>query len=120
MHTKSPLLCSSPEMHTSCRSCWIMVLILPTHLFWESILQTSKIHNLFIPYPNNTYVSTLENYLISLPDFKSPSRFPFSMFYLHCSLQILWLWPPTEIQRHSHFHRLRASLHLQQERTYQQ
>jgi hypothetical protein len=37
-----------------CRSCWITVLVLPTHALGEAILQTSKIHNLFIQYPNNT------------------------------------------------------------------
>jgi hypothetical protein len=33
---------SSQEMYTSCRSCWITVLVLPTHVFGEAILQTSK------------------------------------------------------------------------------
>jgi hypothetical protein len=50
---------SSLEMNTHCRSCWIMDLVLPTHVFGEAILQTSKIHNLFIQYPNNTYLSVL-------------------------------------------------------------
>jgi hypothetical protein len=39
---------SSQKMYTCCRSCWIMVLVLPTHVFGEAILQTSKIHSLFI------------------------------------------------------------------------
>jgi hypothetical protein len=30
------------------RSCWIIVLVLPTHVFEEAIIETSKIHNLFI------------------------------------------------------------------------
>jgi hypothetical protein len=34
---------------------------LPTHIFGEAILQTLKIHNLFIKYPNNTYFSALES-----------------------------------------------------------
>jgi hypothetical protein len=37
-----------------------MVLVLPTHAFGEAIIETSKIHNLFIQYPNNTYFSVLE------------------------------------------------------------
>jgi hypothetical protein len=41
-------------MYMICRSCWITVLVLPTHALGEAILQTSKIHNLFIQYPNNT------------------------------------------------------------------
>jgi hypothetical protein len=40
--------CSSPEIYTSCRSCWITVLVLPTYVFGEAMLQTKKIHNLFI------------------------------------------------------------------------
>jgi hypothetical protein len=47
-------------MYTSYRSCWITVLILPTPVLGEAILQTSKIHNLFIQYPYNTYFSTLD------------------------------------------------------------
>jgi hypothetical protein len=39
-----------------------MVLVLPTHVFGEAILQTSKIHNLLIQYTNNTYFSALESY----------------------------------------------------------
>jgi hypothetical protein len=38
-----------------------MVLILPPHAFGEAIIETSKIHNLFIQYPNNTYFSALES-----------------------------------------------------------
>jgi hypothetical protein len=44
-------------MYTCCRSCWITILVLPTHVFGEAILQTSKILKLFIQYPNNTYFS---------------------------------------------------------------
>jgi hypothetical protein len=33
---------------------------MPTHVFEEAILQTSKIHNLFTQYPNNKYFSALE------------------------------------------------------------
>jgi hypothetical protein len=53
--------CSNPEIYSYCRSCWIMVLVLPTHAFEEAIIETSKIHNLFIQYPNNTYFSALES-----------------------------------------------------------
>jgi hypothetical protein len=35
-------------MYTSYRSCLITVLKLPTHVFEEAILKTSKLHNLFI------------------------------------------------------------------------
>jgi hypothetical protein len=35
--------------------------VLPTYAFGEAIIETSKIHNLFIRYPNNTYFSTLES-----------------------------------------------------------
>jgi hypothetical protein len=38
-----------------------MVLVLPTHTLEEVIIETLKIHDLFIQYPNNTYFSTLEN-----------------------------------------------------------
>jgi hypothetical protein len=37
--------CSNPEMYNCCRSCWIMVLILPTYIFGEVVIETSKIHN---------------------------------------------------------------------------
>jgi hypothetical protein len=37
-----------------------MVLVQPTHAFGEAIIETSKTHNLFIQYPNNTYFSMLE------------------------------------------------------------
>jgi hypothetical protein len=30
------------------------------HVFGEAIIETSKIRNLFIEYPNNTYFSALE------------------------------------------------------------
>jgi hypothetical protein len=53
--------CSMQKIYTSRRSCWLMVLVLPTHIFGEDILQTSKIHNLFIQYPNNTYFNALES-----------------------------------------------------------
>jgi hypothetical protein len=53
--------CSNPEMYRSCRSCWITVLILPTHVFGEAIIETSKIHNLVIQYPNNSYFGALES-----------------------------------------------------------
>jgi hypothetical protein len=49
--------CSSPELYTSYRSCWLTILVVPINVFGEAILQTSKIHNLFIQYPNNTYFS---------------------------------------------------------------
>jgi hypothetical protein len=52
---------SSPEMYSYCRSCWITVLVLPTHTFGEAIIETSRIHNLFIQYPNITYFSALES-----------------------------------------------------------
>jgi hypothetical protein len=29
-----------------------MVLVLPTHVFGKGIIETSKIHNLFMQYPN--------------------------------------------------------------------
>jgi hypothetical protein len=51
-------------MYSICRSCWITVLVLPTHGFGEAIHQTSKIHILFVYYPNNTYLvhwNPLEN-----------------------------------------------------------
>jgi hypothetical protein len=35
-------------MYNHCRSCWITVLVLPTHTSGEAIIETSKIHNLFI------------------------------------------------------------------------
>jgi hypothetical protein len=53
--------CSTPEMYSYYRSCWIMVLVLPTHAFGEAIIETSKIHNLFIYYTNNTCFSALES-----------------------------------------------------------
>jgi hypothetical protein len=53
--------CSSLEMYSYYRSCWITVLVLPTHAFGEAIIETSKIHNLFIQYPNDTYFSALES-----------------------------------------------------------
>jgi hypothetical protein len=31
-----------------CRSCWITILVLPTHVLREAIIKTSKFHNLFI------------------------------------------------------------------------
>jgi hypothetical protein len=34
----------------------------PTHVLGEAIHQTSKVHNLFIQYPNKTYFSALESY----------------------------------------------------------
>jgi hypothetical protein len=37
------------------------VLVLPTHIFGEAILQTSKIHNLFIQNLNNTYFNALKS-----------------------------------------------------------
>jgi hypothetical protein len=37
------------------------VLVQPTHVFGEAILQTSKIHNLFIQYPNNTFFNAMES-----------------------------------------------------------
>jgi hypothetical protein len=55
------LHCSTPEMYSYCRSCWITVLVLPTHAFGEAIIETSKIHNLFIQYPNSTHFSALES-----------------------------------------------------------
>jgi hypothetical protein len=44
-------------MYSYYRSCWITVLVLPTHAFGEAIIETSKIDNLFIQHPNNTYFS---------------------------------------------------------------
>jgi hypothetical protein len=40
-----------------------MILVLPTHTFGEAIIETSKIYNLFIQYPNNILVhwNPLEN-----------------------------------------------------------
>jgi hypothetical protein len=38
-----------------------LVLVLPAHVFGEAINKTSKIHNLFIQYPNNTCFSVLES-----------------------------------------------------------
>jgi hypothetical protein len=35
---------------------------LPTHVLGEAILQTSKIHNFFIQYPNKIYFSALKSY----------------------------------------------------------
>jgi hypothetical protein len=52
---------SSPQIYNYCRSCWITILVLPTHVFGEAIIETLKIHNLFIQYPNNTYFSVLES-----------------------------------------------------------
>jgi hypothetical protein len=52
---------TSPKMYTICRSCWITVIVLPTHVFGEARIETSKIHNLFIQYPNNTYFSILKS-----------------------------------------------------------
>jgi hypothetical protein len=52
---------STPEMYSNCRSCWITVLVLPTHAFGEAIIEILKIHNLFIQYPNNIYFSALES-----------------------------------------------------------
>jgi hypothetical protein len=37
-----------------------MVLVLPIHAFEEAIIETSKSHNLFIKYPNNTYFNALK------------------------------------------------------------
>jgi hypothetical protein len=34
---------------------------LPTYIFEEAIFQTSKIHNLSIQHPNNSYFSVLES-----------------------------------------------------------
>jgi hypothetical protein len=39
-------------MYTYCRSCWITVLVLPSHVFEEAILQTSK----FITYSYNIQI----------------------------------------------------------------
>jgi hypothetical protein len=36
-------------------------LVLPTYIIGEAIYETSKIHNLFIQYPNDTYFSALES-----------------------------------------------------------
>jgi hypothetical protein len=53
--------CSSLEIYSYCRSCWTTFLVLPTHTFGKAIIETSKIHNLFIKYPNNAYFSALES-----------------------------------------------------------
>jgi hypothetical protein len=34
---------------------------LPTHALGKAMTKTSKIHNLFIQYPNNTYFNALES-----------------------------------------------------------
>jgi hypothetical protein len=52
---------SSPEMYAYYRSCWITVLVLPTHALGEAIIEIKKIHNLFIRYPNKTYFNALES-----------------------------------------------------------
>jgi hypothetical protein len=31
--------CSSPEMYSYCRSCWMTILVQPTHVFGEAILK---------------------------------------------------------------------------------
>jgi hypothetical protein len=54
---------SSSEMHSHYISCWITVLVLPTHVFGEAIIETSIIHNLFIQYPNSTYFIPLKSSL---------------------------------------------------------
>jgi hypothetical protein len=38
-----------------------VIFVLLAHVFGEAILQTSKIHKLFIQYPNNTYFSALKS-----------------------------------------------------------
>jgi hypothetical protein len=48
-------------MYNYYRSCWITVLVLPIHIFGEAIIDTSKIHNIFIHYPNNKYFSALKS-----------------------------------------------------------
>jgi hypothetical protein len=39
-------------MYGCCRSYWMTVLILPTHIFWEVIIETSK----FITYSYNIQI----------------------------------------------------------------
>jgi hypothetical protein len=34
----------------------------PTHIFGEAIIETSKIHNSFIQYPNNTHFNAFESF----------------------------------------------------------
>jgi hypothetical protein len=53
--------CSSLEIYSYCRLRWITVLVLPTQAFGKAIIETSKIHNLFIQYPYNTCFSALES-----------------------------------------------------------
>jgi hypothetical protein len=52
--------CSNLEMYSSCRLCWIMVLVLSTQAFGEAIIEFSKNHSLLIQYLNNTYFCALE------------------------------------------------------------
>jgi hypothetical protein len=52
---------SSSYMYTSCKSYWTTFLVLPTYILEELIIKTSKIHNLFIHYPNNTNFNVLES-----------------------------------------------------------
>jgi hypothetical protein len=44
--------CSSLEMHSYCKLCLIKILILPTHVFEEGIIETSK----FIAYSYNIQI----------------------------------------------------------------
>jgi hypothetical protein len=39
--------CSISKTYNYCGSCLITALLLPTHVFEEAIIETSKIHNLF-------------------------------------------------------------------------
>jgi hypothetical protein len=55
------LHCNNPKMYSYYKSCWITVLVLSTHTLEEVIIETLKIHDLFIQYPNNTYFSVLES-----------------------------------------------------------
>jgi hypothetical protein len=48
--------CSSLEMYNCYRSCWMS-----SQVFGKAIIETLKIHNLFIQYPNNTCFSACYN-----------------------------------------------------------
>jgi hypothetical protein len=51
-------LCSNLEIYTSYRSCWLTVLVLPTHVLGKLYFKLKK----FITYsPNNTYFNVLES-----------------------------------------------------------
>jgi hypothetical protein len=53
--------CSSLEMYNCSRSCWITILVLPTHVLGEALIEASKVHNLFMEYSNNIYFGVMES-----------------------------------------------------------